>query len=122
MLELQQLFGDRIPNVEFVLATSDRPMVLLAQGKEKSRGDTNDKEFGKGKADDGEMGKGKAEGKEQGEPPLPVLRFCSSPAHADIQVGKKRKRFTRYQKAATGEVKQNRGKRVETLGGRTPEV
>eukprot|EP00955_Chlamydomonas_euryale_P069075 360327-Chlamydomonas_euryale.AAC.1 len=60
MLELEELFGSRIPDVEFVLATSDRPMVLL----------------------NASAGRKKREG-----PPPPVLRFCSSPAHADIQVG-----------------------------------
>lgn len=52
MLELQQIFGSLIPDVEFVIATSDRPAVLLS-----SPG-----------------------------PHLPVFRFCSSDAHADIQV------------------------------------
>ena len=52
MLELQHLFGQLIPDVEFVIASSDRPMVPLRQPK----------------------------------PYLPVFRFCSSDAHADIMI------------------------------------
>jgi hypothetical protein len=33
MFELQQVFGSLIPNVEFVIATSDRPMVALRSPK-----------------------------------------------------------------------------------------
>lgn len=52
ILELQQLFGRLIPDVEFVIASSDRPMVTL-----------------------------------NSTPPYaPVLRFCSSAVHADIQI------------------------------------
>ena len=52
ILELQQLFGHLIPDVEFVIASSDRPMVTL-----------------------------------NSTPPYaPVLRFCSSAVHADIQI------------------------------------
>lgn len=55
MLDLQRQFGELIPDVEFVLASSDRPMVLLSEIK-------------------------------KGQPIPPLLRFCSSPDHADIRI------------------------------------
>ncbi|KAG1665547.1 hypothetical protein FOA52_000693 [Chlamydomonas sp. UWO 241] len=61
MLELQRLLGSRIPDVEFVIATSDRPMVL----KNATAG---------------------SKGSDGGGALLPVFRFCSSPSYADIQI------------------------------------
>ncbi|KAG2485477.1 hypothetical protein HYH03_015752 [Edaphochlamys debaryana] len=54
MLDLQRQYGKQIPDCEFVIASSDRPLVLTAA-------------------------------QEAGKIP-PLMRFCSSDYHADIQI------------------------------------
>ncbi|GFR44984.1 hypothetical protein Agub_g6258, partial [Astrephomene gubernaculifera] len=58
MLDLQRQYGQQIPDMEFVIASSDRPLVLIS---------TAAKEYGKGLIP-------------------PVMRFCSSDEHADIKI------------------------------------
>ena len=60
MLELQRIFGKMIPDVEFVVASSDRPMVPIPPRSSPLYNAST--------------------------PYPPVFRFCSSPLHADIPI------------------------------------
>ena len=65
MEELEVLFGMHIPDVEFVIATSDRPMVMISKPDTAAAADAS----------------------VAAQPPVeypPVIRFCTSEGHADI--------------------------------------
>lgn len=84
MVDLERQFGTSLPDIEFVIATSDRPMQLLTHTVVvvEESGIVQDSGVGQGKP------RGHTildeNGPHDSHPPL--LRFCSSPHHAEIQV------------------------------------